>query len=862
GEWYMTVESASARRVSLYRATDFPLRWERTVDLVTGCVCVDGTLHHQNGHWYLLVNIAESGGGSCDELFLFVADQLTGPYRPHPANPVVCDVRRARPAGRLFVHEGRLIRPSQDCGPNYGAALVFNEVLQLDPEHYLERPLARLQPLESLGMSGCHTYSATPRMEVFDAHGRLSSGLPRIRVRDAAPVPCTPAGCAPMLSVIVASDREAEVIARSIESVLDQDFRDLEMIVATGVSDARFQGITDARLRILPGFVPLWAAALEQTGARSRYVARLSAGEVWTPGHALACVAALERDPQLGAVHAGGTPIIRRSAIETLEEAENPLAAETPEAQRELLARLSASSGMGVLELELVPSAGGDADAGIVAVTAAAGQRRAGVGAHYIHYSAANLLVLAAGFISFPILTRLLDNTQYGVLGYYEAWVGLVVAIAKLGTQHSVVRFYPFNGGAGRLEHFATNLLLVPVAISVALWGISALALGGYDVLTGRHFSPVFWCAFISIPLLVLGSVIEMVFRASERSLLLSVMRVVKRWLELLLVLGAVVLLQQTALAVYWGRLAAAALVLVYCIHWARKHLTFSRAALDVPAILNSWRYSMPLVVNEMAFIVLMSIDKVMLKYYSGGFAAVGIYTVGYSLAMQVSILMQATFYEAFTPVANRIHDVEGDAGVLALKRRVLMPMTYASIGVAAVILGVGQDALVALSGPTKSASGPVFVAIGMTMALNPLFDIAGYGLLLHKRSVAVLVTSMAAALTNIALNLLLIPRMGVMGAVTATISSYFLLGALRWVLCPVPLRCMPPAGPVARSGVCAILFVGAVSLLGTLGIVHPWPRLLVAGGLFGLLYALPLWLLDPELRQMFRRSGPGMQPA
>jgi hypothetical protein len=37
-----------------------------------------------------------------------------------------------------------------------------------------------------------------------------------------------------------------------------------------------------------------------------------------------------------------------------------------------------------------------------------------------------------------------------------------------------------------------------------------------------------------------------------------------------------------------------------------------------------------------------------------------------------------------------------------------------------------------------------------------------------------------------------------------------------------------------------------------------PWPRLLVAGGLFVLLYALPIWLFDPRLRNMVRqwRSG------
>jgi O-antigen/teichoic acid export membrane protein len=30
------------------------------------------------------------------------------------------------------------------------------------------------------------------------------------------------------------------------------------------------------------------------------------------------------------------------------------------------------------------------------------------------------VLVLIAGFVSFPVLTRLLDNHQYGILGYYD----------------------------------------------------------------------------------------------------------------------------------------------------------------------------------------------------------------------------------------------------------------------------------------------------------------------------------------------------------------------------------------------------------------------------------------------------------
>jgi hypothetical protein len=171
GDWYLTVESSAARRVSLYRALAFPLQWQRIQDLVTDRVCVDPALHFHEGHWYLFANVAESGNSTWDELFLFVSENLHGPFRPHPCNPIVSDVRRARLAGRLFSRDGKLIRPAQDCAPGYGAAVVFNEILELDPTHYRERVLSRLGPDWDASLDGCHTYSSAGRIEVLDAHG-------------------------------------------------------------------------------------------------------------------------------------------------------------------------------------------------------------------------------------------------------------------------------------------------------------------------------------------------------------------------------------------------------------------------------------------------------------------------------------------------------------------------------------------------------------------------------------------------------------------------------------------------------------------------------------------------------------------
>lgn len=170
-EWFMTAESGQARCVSLYRAARFPMEWECIATLLSGWPCVDPTLHFHDGHWYLFASIAESGLGTCDDLYLFVADHLAGPFSPHPANPIVCDVRSARMAGRLFEHDGRLIRPGQDCARNYGSAIVFNEITELSPEVYRERTLGRLGTEWAPNLRACHTYSTIDGIEVLDARG-------------------------------------------------------------------------------------------------------------------------------------------------------------------------------------------------------------------------------------------------------------------------------------------------------------------------------------------------------------------------------------------------------------------------------------------------------------------------------------------------------------------------------------------------------------------------------------------------------------------------------------------------------------------------------------------------------------------
>jgi hypothetical protein len=182
GRLFLIPESGDARRVDLLASTRFPTDWERVASLVEGVNAVDATVHAHDGRYWMWVTIAAPGARLVDETFLYFSDRLDGGWTPHPNNPVVSDARRARPAGRPFVHRGRLIRPAQDCSARYGGRIVFNVVEVLTPEDYRERPEGALGPdWAPMPNLAAHTYTFDGEWEATDGLRTFPRALTRGR---------------------------------------------------------------------------------------------------------------------------------------------------------------------------------------------------------------------------------------------------------------------------------------------------------------------------------------------------------------------------------------------------------------------------------------------------------------------------------------------------------------------------------------------------------------------------------------------------------------------------------------------------------------------------------------------------------
>jgi hypothetical protein len=183
GDVFMIPESSENRTVELYRARPFPSNWTLERVLLEDVRALDATLHAENDRLWLFVSIAEAGAAPNDELHLYSSTTLAGPWQPHPANPVVSDVRSARPAGRIFRHGDDLIRPSQDCSRRYGYALVFNRIDVLTDDDYAETPVGRTEPDWFPGLIATHTYALGTNLEAIDGK-RLVPRRPFRRFRE------------------------------------------------------------------------------------------------------------------------------------------------------------------------------------------------------------------------------------------------------------------------------------------------------------------------------------------------------------------------------------------------------------------------------------------------------------------------------------------------------------------------------------------------------------------------------------------------------------------------------------------------------------------------------------------------------
>lgn len=181
GEIYMLPESFRSGTLTLYRARHFPNDWEPVTTLLD-LPAIDASPVQHNGQWWMFFSLAGDNQRALRELHLAYADDLLGPWKLHPQNPIRTGLNGSRMGGTPFVHEGELHLPMQDSTQGYGSGMTILKVTTLTHDAFAAAPVAAFSGhgLRKDYSDGMHTLSACGDFTMVDVKHINHSPLRRL----------------------------------------------------------------------------------------------------------------------------------------------------------------------------------------------------------------------------------------------------------------------------------------------------------------------------------------------------------------------------------------------------------------------------------------------------------------------------------------------------------------------------------------------------------------------------------------------------------------------------------------------------------------------------------------------------------
>jgi O-antigen/teichoic acid export membrane protein len=482
------------------------------------------------------------------------------------------------------------------------------------------------------------------------------------------------------------------------------------------------------------------------------------------------------------------------------------------------------------------------------------------------HYSFASVLTMVAGLVTFPILTRIFSVADYGVMNLVAATVTIGVTFGKFGVQHSIIR-YDSEIRAGK-SRFTLDQLHATTLIGMTCTALVVITL----FLVGTQLFPPRWMAdphvrhlFAIASLLVLIQGVESALinflRAEQETATLMKYQILKKYTGLALILTAVLVISRSLRAFYTASVLSEALAV-----FALTRVVFGRGRRPAPHAGDFSRplygellgFGIPMMIGyELSGIVLAVGDRYVIEAKIGS-TPLGLYAAAYNLCQYVQAVFIDSISQAIMPIYMRLYDQKGVQETEAFITRSLRTYVLFGAPVIAGLAAVGPELLPSLASD-KFASGAVILPWVITgMVIDGTNSMLGAGLFINRKTRIIMSIVLTSAILNIVLNLLLVPRIGIVGSAIATVVSYGVTSLAMAIagrrLLHVPL----PWATFLRSAVAAlVMYLPLRHLL-------PGHHLLTVGVRIvcgAPLYLALITLVDRDARAIVRKGIDRLRP-
>lgn len=399
---------------------------------------------------------------------------------------------------------------------------------------------------------------------------------------------------------------------------------------------------------------------------------------------------------------------------------------------------------------------------------------------HFLVIGSGTLFSMIIGFLTTPIITRIVSPTEYGQFSVFTMYSNMALMVLCLGLDQSLVRFFYEKETDNYRRALLFKCLKYPVIVSF----VTAIALA----LFYNYFNFQFELGFELLVLLCAFTLFQIIYRFSlllvrlqYKSKLYSILGIVQKLSYVVLVLTFIYLnLFNNTVSLAIATTLAVFMCLIISIIAEKRLWNYSKVGFEDCTISQKEliKYAYPYVFSMGVTTLFQYIDQISLNTYCS-YVEVGIYSSTMTLVHVFSII-QTTFNTLWAPMAVEHYTKDKDDKSFYQKGNQIITVIMFFVGFSLILV---KDIFAVLLGEKYREAAYILPFLIFNPIMYTISESTVNGLVFKKKSNLQVVVSLGACIVNIIGNTILVPKFGCQGAAISTGLSYIIFFTLRTVL-------------------------------------------------------------------------------
>lgn len=409
---------------------------------------------------------------------------------------------------------------------------------------------------------------------------------------------------------------------------------------------------------------------------------------------------------------------------------------------------------------------------------------------HSKNFFISNISVKALGFISLPVMTRLLTPSDYGVLNVFGTWQAIFVSLLTLNCYGALGRYYyekqdDLKYFLGTLSVFIFFLLFISL-IFFSLFKHKMHEILGLPENTINYIVPL-------ILFSVLGLFFEQIYVPQRQSKKIAIRNVLNSYGGFGIAVLLIIFLEKDK---YLGQIYASLITgILFSLYYLFELKPYFKLSFNIKFIKYSLAYSLPLLPYSLSGVILAQFDRVMVNNYNGSSDA-GLYSFAYNIGMLLTIVL-SSLHLAWAPDYFKHMDDKNHAQLDSdIQKFIRIIMASALF-----LILFGKEIGMILAKSNYHTSLVIVPIIVIGYIFYSFFTFYAWNLQYAKKNIYLSFAVLLAGIINIVLNIIFIPKYGYMAAAYTTTVSYIIMALithfvshniLKLYTTPLRLVCMP----------------------------------------------------------------------